>query len=130
MTQDNLEIGQNVTGIYKTGKYIGELVDINERKGLGVLKVLAVTKHPVQGDLHNPNSVDVALFHERKALSQFEKTNIPLSHIKPYHLDMPDYYDSLRQTLSEQKKSLHEDGSDWANKSLDTLASLEKDYFK
>jgi kinase-associated protein B len=128
--QNEFGIGQNVTGIYKTGKYIGELVDINEGKGLGVLKVLAVTKHPVQGDLHNPNSVDVALFHERKALSQFEKTNIPLTHIKPYNDNIPDYHQSLRQTLSEQKQSLKEDGSDWANKSLETLASLEKDYFK
>jgi len=128
--QNELEIGQNVTGIYKTGKYIGEMVDINHGKGLGVLKVLAVIKHPVQGDLHNPNKIDVALFHERKALSQFEKTNIPLSHIKPYDHDVPNYHDSLVQTLNEQKKSLQEDGSDWAKKSLETLASLEKDYFK
>ncbi|WP_416151827.1 kinase-associated lipoprotein B [Salipaludibacillus sp. HK11] len=126
----DLEIGQIATGIYKTGKYVGEIVDINRDKGLGVLKVHAVLKHPVQGDLHNPNSVDVALFHERKALSQFEKTNIPLSHLKSFDKEIPDYHESLKEALREQKYSLQEDENDWSKESLKTLASLEKEYFK
>ncbi|WP_280769017.1 kinase-associated lipoprotein B [Salipaludibacillus daqingensis] len=128
--QDELSIGQKVTGIYKTGKYVGELIDINANKGLGVLKVLGVLKHPLQGDLHHPNHTDVPLFHERKALSKFEKTNIPLSHLKAFHEEVPEYEKSLKQALKEQKLSLKEDESAWATKSLEAIASLEKDYFK
>ncbi|TKJ07484.1 kinase, partial [Bacillus cereus] len=49
--RETFEIGEIVTGIYKTGKYIGEVT--NSRPGSYVVKVLAVLKHPVQGDLHN-----------------------------------------------------------------------------
>lgn len=48
----NIQIGDYVTAFYKTGTYIGEVT--GERPGSYVVKVLAVVKHPRQGDLHNP----------------------------------------------------------------------------
>jgi kinase-associated protein B len=124
------ETGQMVTGIYKTGKYVGEIIDVNRAKTSYVVKVLAVIKHPTQGDLHNPQSVNVPLFHERKALSYMEKANIPAPYIKPYDGEIPEYKKSLAEALSIQKDDLVKMNNEWADKSLESLRSLEKDYFK
>lgn len=127
---DTFQTGQTVTGLYKTGKYIGEIVTSNRTGSHYVVKVLAVLKHPVQGDLHSPQSVDVPLFHERRALSQFEKTNVPQAYIKPFDGEIPDYVDSLKIALEKQKSELQQStGDPWAEKSLETLEILEKDYF-
>ena len=57
---------------HKTGSYG---VSIKEDDGDQVLvQVEQVIKHPKQGDLHNPNETEGVFFHERKALSHFEKT--------------------------------------------------------
>src|SRR5690554_8218097 len=93
------KVGQIVTGIYNTGKYVGEVVeDRNERY---LIQVLAVLKHPKQGDLHHPNSVDVPLFHERRALAYKEKANIPKVYVKEYIGEIPDYKESLLEALNE-----------------------------
>ncbi|WP_029625977.1 sporulation phosphorelay system protein KapB, partial [Streptococcus sobrinus] len=63
---ETLQVGEIVTGIYKTGKYIGEITNI--RPQFYLVKILAVINHPVQGDLHNPRQADVPFFHERRAL--------------------------------------------------------------
>lgn len=121
----NLEVGQLVTGIYKTGKYIGEITVVKEANV--VMRVLAVLKHPEQGDLHNPKSVDVGFFHERRALAHREQVNIQPVYVKPYTDDVPSYEESLRKALDEQIQRLNEDGSPFALKSLEMLRSL--DYF-
>ncbi|MEB1809222.1 MAG: kinase-associated lipoprotein B [Bacillaceae bacterium] len=126
--EKQLEMGQKVTGIYKTGKYIGEITNI--RPSQYVVRVLAVLKHPDQGDLHNPKETDVALFHERRALAHREQTNIPAVYVKPYDGEVPAYEESLKEALKKQYTKLEEDGSDWAKKSMEMLHSLEKDYFK
>lgn len=123
-----LEIGQKVTGIYKTGKYIGEVTEIKPERY--VIRVLAVLKHPQQGDLHQAKSVHVPFFHERRALSFREQTNIPNVYVKSYDGSIPDYKESLRKALSEQKQTLEEDGSEWAKQSLELLNRLEQDYFQ
>lgn len=56
---------------HKTGVYAVEVVEENGDQVL--VKVLQVIKHPKQGDLHNPNEVEGVFFHERKALSLYEK---------------------------------------------------------
>jgi kinase-associated protein B len=127
--ENKLEEGQIVTGLYKTGKYTGEIIAVNEARSTAVVKVLAVNKHPVQGDLHNPGTTNVPLFHERKALSFNEKTNIPLSYIKPHTGTVPEYVSSLKTAVENQKKELEEDGSAWAKKALQTLEEVEKDYY-
>ena len=123
-----LQIGEVVTGIYKTGKYIGEITEVRHQHYL--VRVLAVVKHPMQGDLHNPKEADVLIFHERKALSYREQANIPKQMVKPFKEEVPDYLESLRQAVEKMKNELKENGTDWAELSLQSLSSLEKDYFK
>lgn len=122
------QIGDKVTGIYKTGKYIGEITDVRPQHYL--VRVLAVAKHPMQGDLHNPKDAEVLIFHERKALSYREQANIPKQMVKPFDGEIPDYLESLREAAGKMRKDLVEMGTKWAEMSLNALASLEKDYFK
>ncbi|MGF2617604.1 kinase [Rossellomorea vietnamensis] len=118
--------GDIVTALYKTGKYIGEVTD--SRPGVYVVKVMAVLKHPRQGDLHNPKEVDVPLFHERKALAFRERANIPEKMVKPYEGDIPDYNESLSSTFNELKERLEAEDSPFSAKSLETLSSIKREY--
>ncbi len=123
------KIGDKVTAFNKTGKYIGEITDIRPQNYL--VRVLAVLKHPMQGDLHNPKETDVAFFHERKALAYREQTNIPIKMVKPFEGDIPDYQESLKIALDKMKQELLEVASSpWGQQSLKNIESLEKDYFK
>jgi kinase-associated protein B len=123
-----LQIGDIVTGIYKTGKYIGEITEVRSQHYL--VRVLAVVKHPMQGDLHNPKEADVLIFHERKALSYREQANIPKQMVKPFKEEVPDYLGSLKQAVDKMKTDLTENATPWAEMSLKSISSLEKDYFK
>ncbi|NRD76383.1 kinase-associated lipoprotein B [Bacillus sp. BRMEA1] len=125
---EELQIGTTVTGIYKTGKYIGEITDVRPQHYL--VRVLGVMKHPMQGDLHSPKEADVMFFHERKALSFREQANIPKQMVKPSSEEVPDYLDSLKSAVVKMKQELAEDSSKWAELSLKNLESLEKEYFK
>ncbi|MBO9130648.1 kinase-associated lipoprotein B [Bacillus sp. 165] len=122
----DLKIGTIVTGIYKTGKYIGEITNIRPQHYL--VKVLAVLKHPTQGDLHNPKETDVPLFHERRALAFREQTNIPAQMVKPFEGEIPEYMYSLQVALEKQIEELHADGSPWAKKCIQNLEGLKQDY--
>lgn len=125
---EELKIGDIVTAINKTGKYIGEITDIRPQHYL--VRVLAVLKHPMQGDLHNPKDADVPFFHERKALAFREQTNVPLKMVKPYDGEIPDYGQSLKEAVEKLKGELKEDSSAWALQSLRNIETLEKEYFK
>ncbi len=121
--------GEIVTAQYKTGKYIGEKLEVNEQNVTTLIKVLAVLKHPTQGDLHNPNQTDVPLFHQRKALAQFEKAWMPSHTVKPFQEEeIPDYKKSLQEALSNQIKELKSKDTEWTKKSLLLLEELEKEY--
>ena len=121
------KLGEIVTGLYKTGKYIGEITGIRPMHYL--VKVKAVLKHPQQGDLHNPKQADVPFFHERRALAYNEQTNIPLKMVKPYAGHVPDYKESLKSAVNALKDELEQMDTPWASQSLVNLASLEADYF-
>jgi kinase-associated protein B len=123
-----LTIGTKVTAIYKTGKYIGEITDIRPEHYL--VRTLAVLKHPMQGDLHNPKEVGFGFFHERKALAFREQANIPKKMVKPFEETIPDYQDSLKSSLVKMKSDLLGDESEWAKLSLKNIEVLEKEYFK
>lgn len=56
---------------HKTGSYGVSIKEEDENQVL--VQVEQVIKHPKQGDLHHPNETENVFFHERKALSQFEK---------------------------------------------------------
>ncbi len=122
------QIGQIVTGIYKTGKYIGEVTAIKPQHI--TIRVKAVLKHPLQGDLHAPRQSDVLFFHERRALALNEQTNIPKTQVKPYEDEVPEYYESLKKVVDDQITELENTDSDWAKQSLKIFESLKKEYFK
>lgn len=122
------QIGDTVTAIYKTGKYIGEITDLRPQHYL--VRVLAVLKHPMQGDLHNPKDADAAIFHERRALAFREQANIPKQMVKHFAEEVPDYPQSLREAVDKMKNELIASNSPWGEKCLVFLSSLEKDYFK
>ncbi|MBM7094401.1 kinase-associated lipoprotein B [Bacillus sp. H-16] len=124
---ETYQVGETVTGLYKTGKYIGEITEIKQDRY--VLKIKAVLKHPKQGDLHNPNQVNVPLFHERRALGEREKTNVPKAYVKPYEGEVPPYRDSLKKALHEEMSHLEDESTEWSQKALENLKRLEKDYF-
>ncbi|MBU7595507.1 kinase-associated lipoprotein B [Metabacillus halosaccharovorans] len=121
------KIGDLVTGIYKTGKYIGVITDIRQMHYL--VQVKAVIKHPQQGDLHNPKQVDVQMFHERRALAFNEQTNVPKQMVKSFDGDVPDYHKSLQKAVTAMKQDLEEMNTEWAKQSLNRLLVLEKEYF-
>ncbi|WP_078433538.1 kinase-associated lipoprotein B [Metabacillus halosaccharovorans] len=121
------KIGDVVTGIYKTGKYIGVVTDIRPMHYL--VQIKAVIKHPQQGDLHNPKQVDVQIFHERRALAFNEQTNVPKQMVKSFDGDMPDYDQSLQKAVIAMKQDLEEMNTEWAKLSLNRLLVLEKEYF-
>ncbi|PGT89289.1 MULTISPECIES: kinase-associated lipoprotein B [Bacillaceae] len=124
---DEKKIGDVVTGIYKTGKYIGVITDIKPMHYL--VQVKAVLKHPQQGDLHNPKQVDVQFFHERRALAYNEQTNVPKQMVKRFEDEIPEYQQSLRKALDVMKKELEENNIEWAKESLKRVDVLEKEYF-
>lgn len=128
MNKSELQIGDKVTAIYKTGKYIGEVTGVSDRFYL--VKIAAVIKHPMQGDLHHPKQVDVQMFHARKALSYREQANVPKNMVKPYADDIPAYEESLKSAFEHMKSALSADETEWNKKSLEALEELEKDYFK
>ncbi|MGG4488387.1 kinase-associated lipoprotein B [Metabacillus idriensis] len=126
--REELFIGEIVTGIYKTGKYIGEITNIQPEHYL--VKVKAVIKHPLQGDLHMPKEAEVPLFHERRALAENEQTNIPKSMVRKYEGTPPSYQESLGKAVAELEKDLAEDSRPWAKMSLEKIQVLKEDYFK
>lgn len=124
---EDKKIGDVVTGIYKTGKYIGLITDIRPMHYL--VQVKAVLKHPQQGDLHNPKQADVQFFHERRALAFNEQTNVPKQMVKIFHEEIPDYYQSLKNAVTSMKRELEEMNTEWSKQSLSKLTVLENEYF-
>ncbi|GEN34764.1 MULTISPECIES: kinase-associated lipoprotein B [Aneurinibacillus] len=128
MTNLQLSPGDLVTASYKSGNYIGELVELYPPR-VAVVKILAVQKHPEQGDLHHPGQINVPLFHQRRALSYQEKASVPLASVRPYSGEVPEYEASLRKALEEEIVKLRNDPSEWAQRSLTELEALRSEYF-
>ncbi|MFC5472158.1 sporulation phosphorelay system protein KapB [Cohnella suwonensis] len=110
---------------YKTGEYVGEAVDGDDRRIL--VKVLAVLRHPTQGDLHSEFDPDAAIFHERKALSYTEKAWVPAQTVKPYGGALPDYRESLKAALEAEVARIDRLRR-WSEKCLEKLGEARKDY--
>lgn len=122
----SLTVGSIVTAEYKTGEYIGEVVELSSASKAAV-KILAVIKHPAQGDLHNPMNPNVAFFHQRRALAHQEIALMPLYTVKPYNGAVPDYAASLEQALLSEIRGL-EQTIRWAERSLQELEQLKREY--
>lgn len=110
---------------YKSGDYIGETIDRDERRLL--IKVLAVLQHPTQGDLHNPYDPDAVMFHERRALSYTEKVWVPTQTAQSYSGAIPDYRESLQTALGIEMERLDR-LKRWSERCLEQLTTLQKDY--
>lgn len=122
-----LRTGDRVIAEYKSGQYIAEISELQPEKA--TVSVLAVRKHPLQGDLHRPYQADVGLFHQRKALAFREKVVLPLAALQPYEGAVPDYADSLRQAVQREKEALQQQQGAWAERALAELRKLEAEYF-
>ncbi|WP_028783566.1 kinase-associated lipoprotein B [Thalassobacillus devorans] len=122
-----LNIGDAVIAHYKSGSYIGKIIE--DRNQFYLVEVLAVEKHPMQGDLHNPGKTEDVFFHERKALSHHEKANISKSAVKSFNGEIPEYEQSLRNAIDKLKDRLKRKESDFNQKAFDQLVALEKSYF-
>lgn len=120
-----IKIGDIVQAEVRSGQYIGELIEINRPRAL--VKVLAVLKHPEQGDLHNPYDPDVPMFHERRALSYTEKTTVLLRDVKAYAGNVPDYSESLQAAVAKEIASLDRLHR-WTAKALEQMQQLQKEY--
>ncbi|MFS0863716.1 kinase-associated lipoprotein B [Fredinandcohnia sp. 179-A 10B2 NHS] len=128
MSKEEFNLGDIVTGIYKTGKYIGEITNIRPEHYL--VKVKAVLRHPMQGDIHSPKDVNVPLFQERRALAFNEQTNVPKKMVRHFEGEIPDYKMSLQESVHTIKHELETEATEWALRSLENIKTLEKDYFK
>ena len=110
---------------YKTGGYVGEVIDRDDRRIL--VKVLAVLQHPTQGDLHSSYDPDALMFHERRALSYTEKVWVPRQTAQPYTGAIPDYRESLQTALGIELERVDR-LKRWSELSLEKLETLRKDY--
>lgn len=122
----NITIGSTVETNYNSGKYIGKVIE--DRRNSWLVEVEAVLKHPTQGDLHNPNTVDNVAFHERKAIGPREKINARKRKTKLYTGDVPEYVESLKQAVTELKSSLNNDDA-FGKLSLEKIADLETSFY-
>lgn len=127
MADKDISIGTIVQTTYRAGSYIGELIQLKPAKG--IVKILAVLKHPTQGDLHNPFQADVPMFHQRRALAYHEKVSVPLGTIKLYEGEVPSYRHSLKEVVENDIKLLSTKEDDWSQRSLKEMEELKKDYF-
>lgn len=111
---------------HKTGVYVVEIVENTDDQAL--VKVLQVIKHPKQGDLHHPNKVEGVFFHERKALSLYEKRYTTKNRLKPFEGQPKEYTESLQDAISDLETKLRKDSTLYAQASLNCLNALKRDY--
>lgn len=127
MTTGTLSVGDKVKASYKTGGYIGEVEELTGTMKAAV-RILAVTQHPTQGDLHQPMDPNVGFFHQRRALAFQEIALMPLGTIDLYDGIVPDYKESLKRALEAEILKMT-DLAAWAERSLQELKQLQSDYF-
>lgn len=122
-----LEVGDIVKAHYRSGTYIGE---VKEDRGENFLiEVLAVFKHPLQGDLHNMKETEGVFFHERKALAHREKMNVKKPAVHPYNANVPEYKESLKDALKTYREKLQKEDTKYNRLALETLTRLEDEVY-
>ncbi|HEY4602214.1 MAG TPA: kinase-associated lipoprotein B [Cerasibacillus sp.] len=123
----SFQTGDFVRAHYNSGTYIGKIVE--DRGDRYLIEVLAVHKHPMQGDIHNPFQVDDVFFHERKALAYREKANIKKPAVHAFSEEVPNYGESLKQAVKMIKEKLMKEDTAYNKKALKNIESLEKNYY-
>ncbi|QAS53858.1 kinase-associated lipoprotein B [Halobacillus litoralis] len=123
------ENGTIVKAHYKTGIYIGEVIE--DRNRFYLIKVLAVEKHPMQGDLHNPGKTEDVFFHQRKALSYNEKANVQKEAVHAYEEnEIPAYQESLKLAVQTLRSKLTRRETEFNQNAKIQLDNLERQYFE
>lgn len=112
---------------HKTGVYGVSIVEEQDNQVL--VQIEQVIKHPKQGDLHNPKATDNVFFHERKALSQFEKRYTTSSQLKELDVEPLPYVESLQLAINNLEERLQQKQDEHARRSLENLQILKNDYF-
>lgn len=125
--------GDIVEAVYKSGVYVGEVVGFSDRTPRAKVRVMAVLRHPEQGDLHRKGDVNVEMFHERKALSEREVALVPLRDMRNFDGEIPDYRASLKSALEDEIRRLEQElanpaQGEWARASLAHLYRLKAEY--
>jgi kinase-associated protein B len=123
-----INIGNIVKASYNSGIYIGKVIE--DRGNFYLVEVLAVEKHPKQGDLHHPGEVENVAFHERKALAFHEKMNARKRTTQLYHGEIPNYNHSLKQAVEELKADLSLVDTLYNQKALEKIDDLEEHFYK
>lgn len=118
--------GTIVRAHYNSGTYIGEIKE--DRGNRYLIEVLAVYKHPLQGDIHNFGKVDDVFFHARKALAHHEKMNVKKVAVHPFDEEIPNYSDSLKKAVENYKENLKSEDTPYNRAALLKLSELEKEY--
>lgn len=122
-----VQTGTVVKAHYRSGTYIGEVKE--DRGDRFLIEVLAVLKHPLQGDLHNMKKTEGVFFHERKALAFHEKMNVKKPAIHPYNETVPDYKESLKIAVAAYRNKLLKEDTAYSKKALDALHRLDKEVY-
>jgi len=124
-----MNVGDLVVAPYKSGVYVGELLELNRPKAK--VRMLAVLKHPTQGDLHHPMQAEVAFFHERRALAHREVANVFISELMPYEeSEAPDYATSLKSAWEAEIEAMKRRDDAFGRLALERLERLGADYFR
>lgn len=124
----DIHIGDTVRAHYNSGTYIGKVLE--DRGKHFLIEILAVYKHPLQGDIHNPFQVEDVFFHERKALAFREKANIKKPAVHPFDEPVPEYGLSLKKAVTEARNKLKEEDTPFNRKALKNIENLEKAYYE
>ncbi len=132
MSHVSFHIGDFVIAQYKTGEYIGEIAETANSRKVAV-RVLAVSKHPTQGDLHHPMNPHVPFFHQRKALSHQEIALMPIEHVSSYEGEILPYASSLQDSWRHEMQRMQllqetPDHREWAMRCLEQLELLGSEY--
>ncbi|MGW8028958.1 sporulation phosphorelay system protein KapB [Staphylococcus xylosus] len=111
---------------HKTGSYGVTIKEENENSVL--VQVEQVINHPKQGDLHNPTETENVFFHERKALSHYEKRYTTKSHLREFNAEIMPYTESLQRAISKLEAQLKGQDTLHTTMSIDNLQRLKHDY--
>lgn len=122
-----LQIGDIVEASYNSGTYVGKIID--DKRNFWLVEIMAVLKHPTQGDLHHRGQVDGVAFHERKALAYREKANVRKRDTIPYNGEIQSYAESLKNAVIEMKAELQQEDTPFNKLSLEKIADLEKYFY-
>lgn len=125
---EEIKVGSIVETDYNSGIYIGKIIE--DRGNSWLIEVQAISKHPTQGDLHNPEQTEGVAFHERKALGPREKLNGRKRKTYLYSSDVPNYVDSLKDSYAKLTSELEARNDNYGKLALDRLADLDAAFYQ